>query len=290
MASGGMGNHTRKLLWVCCAFNSSSSLSTTALCLLIYRFCIAVGSIDVGHGRLGWNRTGLWDSMIAAVFSCPNIIKWCVQNCICGIYIDKYKIYMQRVALFATNSSIYWCWPQVTTAPLTAATTFHNSIYGSHLSRQPPSSIAFCWHLLLTPNYIPLRSSRSAFSFFPWRFSHCFAAFLQRHCVSLYRQCIRRAFRQRLLDNILPSCFWCWGLLGAACVRLYMANASQCTPAWTAFVAVSSWLSAVPSRAASVGVFVVAFIFAVGFYARHWTHFVDRMSMLDIWRAQWCKS
>lgn len=212
MASGGMGNHTRKLLWVCCAFNSSSSLSTTALCLLIYRFCIAVGSIDVGHGRLGWNRTGLWDSMIAAVFSCPNIIKWCVQNCICGIYIDKYKIYMQRVALFATNSSIYWCWPQVTTAPLTAATTFHNSIYGSHLSREPPSSIAFCWHLLLTPNYIPPRSSRSAFSSFPWRFSHCFAAFLQRHCVSLYRQCIRRAFRQRLLDNILPSCCCCWGL------------------------------------------------------------------------------
>lgn len=33
-----------------------------------------------------------------------------------------------------------------------------------------------------------------------------FIFFLQCHCVSLYRQCIRRAVRQRLLDNILPCC------------------------------------------------------------------------------------
>lgn len=79
-------------------------------------------------------------------------------------------------------------------------------------------------------------SSLMPFSSLLWQFSHCFAVFLQRHCVSLYRQCIRRAFRQRLLDNILPSCCCCcccWGL--PLCVfirRMYPSLDSVCRCLW----------------------------------------------------------
>lgn len=102
--------------------------------------------------------------------------------------------------------------------------TFHCSIYGSHLSQLSPPVVSllvdiFYWpptELLPSSSNFPLYLSISAaFAAFPWQFSIATLCFLQRHCVSLYRQCIRRAFRQRLLDNILPSCCCCcwWGLL-----------------------------------------------------------------------------
>lgn len=145
----------------------------------------------------------------------------------------------------------------------------------------------FYWpptELLPSSSIFPLHLSISAaFAAFPWQFFHCYAVFFTTSlCVfisSMHSTSISTAITWQYFTKLLLLL-----LVGAASVCLYKANGSQCTRAWTAFVAVSGWLSAVPSRAASVLVLVVAVVFTMGFYARHWTHFVDRMSMLDIWQ------